>query len=41
MKQEILNQIDPQGLKQGLWMESDEYGYTYKGHYIDDLKEGL
>jgi antitoxin component YwqK of YwqJK toxin-antitoxin module len=41
MAAQLLNQTDAQGRKQGLWMESDEYGYTSKVHYKDDLEEGL
>ena len=35
------NQTDSQGRKQGYWEETDEYGFIRKGHYVDDLRQGL
>jgi hypothetical protein len=41
MAAQLLNQTDAQGRKQGLWKERKKYGLTSKGHYKDDLEEGL
>jgi antitoxin component YwqK of YwqJK toxin-antitoxin module len=36
-----INQTDSQGRKQGPWVETDRERFTYKGHYVNGLKEGV
>ena len=41
MAKKLINQTDSQGRKQGYWKETDKYGFIWKGHYVDDLRQGL
>jgi antitoxin component YwqK of YwqJK toxin-antitoxin module len=45
MKEQLHNQRDSQGRKQGYWEETEESGpvkgHIIKGHYVDGLREGL
>jgi antitoxin component YwqK of YwqJK toxin-antitoxin module len=41
MKEQLHNQTDSQGRKQGYWEETDKYDLIWKGHYVDGLREGL
>jgi len=41
MAEQLINQTDAQGRKQGYWEETGKWSDTEKGHYVDGLRQGL
>jgi hypothetical protein len=41
MNKDVINQHDAEGRKQGYWEEPGIFGFIWKGHYVDGLREGL
>jgi len=41
MAEELLNQTDAQGRRQGPWEEKTEWGDTWKGLYVDGLRQEI